>query len=591
MKHSFKRLSLVLILTLLIYVLSPFTAAFAQDSIKVVIIHTNDTHARVFEDDYEGMGFAKIAAKVKQIRQENPNTILVDAGDTLHGLSIATLSEGESIVKIMNALGYDVMAPGNHDFNYGYQRLIELSEMMDFPLISANITKDGQLLFEPYTIVEVAGIKIAFFGLTTPETAYKTNPNNVKDLVFLDPIVAAQDMVQQLQGKADFIVALSHLGIDKDSEITSEMVAEKVHGIDIIIDGHSHTALDGGMKVGDTLIVQTGDHTRNLGIVEIEFDNKEAVNINASLFSKEEALEIQPDEEIANLISQIEEENTKITSVKIGETLVRLDGEREHVRTRESNLGNLVADAVIKGSGADIAIVNGGDIRASLEPGDITVGDIIKVLPFANYLVVKEIKGKDVVAALEHGTSSYPEPKGGFPQVGGMSYKIDLSKPVGQRVTDVRVAGEPIDPEKIYKLAITDFLAAGGDEYYMFTSCKTILEFSSLNELVINYIKELGTVDVKEEGRIVVIEAPQEAVAEETPSVVEPIPAPQPVPVPVEQHAAAAIQEKSYVVKPGDVLWKIAERFGTTWQKLAEYNKLKNPHLIFPGQIILIPAK
>lgn len=598
MQRSFKRISLVLILAVLVFVITPFTAVFAEDTAKIVIIHTNDSHARVFEDDYDGMGFAKVSTKVKQLKQENPNTILVDAGDALHGLPIATISEGASIVTLMNAMGYDVMVPGNHDFNYGYQRLIELSEMMSFPLISANIIKDGELLFKPYIIKEVDGIKLAFFGLTTPETAYKTNPNNVKDLDFLDPVTTTSDIVKQLQSEADIIIAISHLGIDEDSKDTSEKVANNVKGIDIIIDGHSHTVLPEGKKVGDTLIVQTGEHTKNLGIVEIECEGKNVVSAKASLFSKEEAVNMQPDDEITKLISQVEEDNEKITSVKVGKTAVRLDGEREHVRTRESNMGNLVADAIIKASGADIAIVNGGDIRSSLEPGDMTVGDIIRVLPFANYLVIKEISGKDVIAALEHGTSSYPEPKGGFPQVGGLTYKIDLSKPVGQRVTDVRVAGEPIALDKIYKLGINDFLAAGGDEYEMFPKCKTILEFSSLNELVIDYIKELGTVDIKEEGRIVVIEAPQETKDDEAAPQVEPElkpeekpePIPEPIPTPVEQPAAAVAQENSYIVKSGDVLWKIAEMLGSTWQKIAEYNKLKNPHLIYPGQKILIPA-
>ena len=587
MKHNFKRIGLALILSLLLYVFAPLATVHAEEITKIVIIHTNDTHARVFEDEYEGMGFAKISAIVKQMRQENPNTLLVDAGDTLHGLNIAILSRGESIVEFMNAMGYDAMVPGNHDFNYGYQRLIELSEMMDFPLISANIAKDGEPLFEPYIVKEIDGIKIAFIGLSTPETRYKTHPGNVKDLLFFDPITAASDMVLQLQSKADFIVVLSHLGIDKDSEVTSEMVANNVEGIDIIIDGHSHSVLPEGKVVGDTLIVQTGEHTKNLGIIEIEFLNKKAVSIKAGLISKEEARNIQPDEEIAKLISKVEEDYAKITSVKIAEAAVRLDGEREHVRTRETNLGNLVTDAIISGTGADIAIVNGGVIRASIEPGDITVGDVIMALPFADYVVVKEVSGKDVIAALEHGTSSYPEPKGAFPQVGDMTFQIDITKPLGQRVTDVRIAGEPIDPEKMYRLALTDFLASGGDEYYMFPQYETLLELSNISELVIDYIKELGYIDVSEEGRIAVIGVPQETRGEETSLQGEPMEIAESANF---EKPAAAVQERSYVVKPGDVLWRIAEMFGTTWEKLADYNGLENPHLIFPGQTICIPA-
>lgn len=600
--RNFKRISLILVLAMLISVVAPF-AAIAKESSKIIIVHTNDSHARVFEDQYEGMGFAKIAAKVNLLKEENPNTILADAGDTLHGLPIATISEGESIVKLLNAMGYDVMVPGNHDFNYGVERLVELSEMMDFPLITANIQKDGRPLFEPYIIKEVDGIKLAFFGLSTPETAYKTNPLNVADLDFVDPVDVANDMVKALEGKADFVIALTHLGVDEDSKDTSIKVAENVKGIDLIIDGHSHTTFPEGKKVGDTLIVQTGEHTKNLGIVEIEFEDKKAISTKVSLFTKKEAAEVNEDEKIKGLIDSIEEENKEITSVIVGESAVRLDGEREHVRCRESNLGNLIADATLKASGADMAIVNGGNIRTSIEPGDITAGDIIEVLPFGNYVVVIEISGKDVITALEHGTSSYPETKGGFPQVAGITYTIDTTKPAGQRVTNVKVAGNPIDPDKMYTLAINDFLAVGGDEYTMFPKCKTVVEMSSLNEIVIDYIKELGTIDIQEEGRITIIKAKEDTAPEpeETPTSeaepepksepeTKPEPKSEPKPVPVEKPAAAVAEEKTYIVNPGDVLWKIAEKFGMTWEKLAEYNRLKNPHLIFPGQKILIPV-
>lgn len=587
MKHYFKKISLILVLTLVLSVITPFATVFADNKTQIIIAHTNDTHARVFEDEYDGMGFAKISAKVKQLKKENPNTLLVDAGDMLHGLPIATLSRGESIVKLMNAMGYDVMVPGNHDFNYGFDRLLQLSKMMNFPLIAANVQKNGENVFKSYIIKEIDGIKFAFFGLVTPETAYKTNPNNIKDLDFLDPIKVSKEIVERLKGKVDFIIAVSHLGLDKDSRYTSEKVAQEVDGINLIIDGHSHTALPKGQKIGETLIVQTGEHTKNLGIVEIEFEDKKPISTQASLFTKEEATKLQADEEITKLISDIEEDNKKITSIKVGKTSVKLDGEREHVRTRESNLGNLITDAIIKASNADISIVNGGDIRASLEPGDITIGDIIKVLPFANYLVVKEISGKDIIAALEHGTSSYPEPSGGFPQVGGMSYKIDLSKPIGNRITDVKVNGKPIELDKTYKLGINDFLAAGGDGYEMFPKCKTVLELPSLNELVIDYIKEIGTIDIEEEGRITIINDQQTALEIKP----EPKVKSKPKTIPVEKPAAAVTQkEKTYIVKPGDVLWKIAKKFGVSWKILSDYNNLKNPHLIFPGQKILIPT-
>ncbi len=588
MRYFNKRTSLVLTLFLLISLLLPASLAFAEnaEATKIVILHTNDTHARVMESSNDGMGFAKLAARVKAIKEENSNVILLDAGDALHGLPFATISKGESIVKIMNGIGYDAMVPGNHDFNYGYEGLLELKESMDFPLICANVYKDGEPLFTPYVIEEVDGIKIGIFGLATPETAYKTNPKNVEGLEFKDPMEVSESIVNELKKEnADLIIALVHLGLDEASEDTSRKIAENVEGIDLIVDGHSHSVLEGGLQVGGSLIVQTGEHTKNLGIVEVELKEGEVSSINAGLFTKDQAADLQEDEEIKALIAEIEQANQDLTSGIVGETAVKLDGERENVRTGETNLGNLIADAMLKATGADAALTNGGGIRASIEAGKITKGDIIKVLPFGNFVVVIEVKGKDLVAALEHGTSAYPEQMGAFPQVAGITYAIDLSREAGSRVTDVIVGGEPVEAEKMYKLATNDFLAVGGDEYTMFKDSNMLGEFSALNEILESYIQELGVVNVQTEGRITIKEEPE--------SEPEPAEETQPVPVEPEEDAkeqVAAASQDVYVVKPNDVLWKIAQRFGLTWQRLAEYNRLANPHLIFPGQEILIPA-
>lgn len=555
-------LSLVLILGIIITPLN--SAVFAEEAeSEIIIVHTNDTHSRLKEGDYDGMGFAKIATKVKEIRKENENVLLLDAGDTLHGLPIATISKGETVIDIMNAMGYDAMVLGNHDFNYGYDRLVELRDMANFPMILSNVVKeDGTVDFKPYEIKEIAGIKIGIFGLTTPETKYKSNPKNTEGVNIEDPIKVAKEMVSKLKEEnVDMIIALSHLGLDEDSEVKSSDVAENVEGIDIIVDGHSHTVLEEGKIIGDTLIVQTGEYDKNLGIVKVEVKDGKVLGKQASLFTKEEAAEIEEDPEIKGLIEEIDNKNEKITSVLVGKSKVKLDGERELVRAGETNLANIITDAMLKTSGAEVTITNGGGIRDSIEAGDITMGDVIQVLPFGNYLVVKEVKGIDILNALEHGTSSYPETKGAFPQVAGMTFKLDPSKKAGNRVYDVKVGENPLDLNKIYKLATNDFMAVGGDEYTMLAEGKVLAEYPALDEIVAEYIESLGTIDQKAEGRLTVIEEPKVEVKEET-----------------------------YVVKPGDVLWKIAEKFNKTWEELAEFNKMKNPHLIFPGQHIMIPA-
>ncbi|SHI43046.1 5'-nucleotidase C-terminal domain-containing protein [Lutispora thermophila] len=576
-----KKLSILVVLSMVIsLVFGSFAGVYADDNkVTITIVHTNDTHSRV----EAGIGFAKVAAKVKEIKAANPNTLVVDAGDTFHGQPFAVISKGESIVKIMNAIGYDVMTPGNHDFNYGQNRLLELANMAQFPIISANLLKaDGTTLLNPYVIKEVGGLKIGIFGLSTPETAYKTNPKNVEGLTFADPVEHAKKMVAELKEQgADAIIALVHLGIDKESKDTSYLVRDNVEGIDLIIDGHSHSTLDSINNEGKaTKIVSTGEYNNNLGIVNMTFVDGKLTSVEASSFSTEDAAALEADASVAAIIEELNAANKELTSVVVGKTDVVLDGQREHVRGGETNLSNLITDAMLAISGADMAITNGGGIRASIDVGDITMEDIITVLPFGNYVVVNEYTGAQIVAALEHGTANYPNLAGGFAQVAGVTFTLDLNEEAGKRVKDVKIGGQPIDLEKTYKVATNDFMAAGGDDYTMLKEGKLLFQLPGLDEVLIEYIKGLEAIPAEVRPRMNVIE---KATAEEA---VENVVTEKPTVVEPKEEAAT----KTYVVKPNDVLWKIAEKFGLTWEKLAEFNKLDNPHLIFPGQKLLVPA-
>lgn len=547
-------------------VLAMFTTVFAedavantQDAIKITIMHTNDTHSRVSEGD--GMGLAKVSSFIKELKQQNPNALVLDAGDTFHGQTIATLSKGESIANIMNTIGYDAMAPGNHDFNYGYERLAELDKITNFPILAANIKKaDGSDLFTPYIIKEIAGVKIGIFGLATPETTYKTHPDNVKGLAFKDPVEAAAEMVALLKDQTDVIIALAHLGMDEASVDTSTRVAAEVEGIDLIVDGHSHTVLEQGKLIGSTMIVSTGEFDKNFGIVDLLVTNGKVSDIQADLISKEEASVTVPDEAVKKAVDAITAEQAFILNQVVGKTSVDLEGAREKVRTGETNLGNLITDAMIAETGADCALTNGGGIRASIPGGDITKGQVITVLPFGNYIVTKKVPGSDIKAALELGTGSYPAALGGFPHVSGIRYTIDTTMTAGDRVVDITVKGQPLDLQKEYILATNDFMAVGGDNYTMFADNEILNEYCSLDEAVIEYILAKGTVSPALEARISVKEA-----------------------------AVAEVKEEYYIVKKGDWLSKIAIKFNTTWQKLQELNKIKNPDLIFPNQKILLP--
>jgi len=547
------RLSLLLAVVMLLTM--AFPAFAAEGDVEITLIHTNDTHSRIEAGKYAGMGFDKIATVVNQKRTEGKNVLLLDAGDTFHGQTFATISQGESIAKVMNLLKYDAMAAGNHDFNYGQERLLELSKIVEFPILGANVVKaDGSNLLEKYVIKEYNGVKVGIFGLSSPETVYKTHPNNVKGLTFKNPVEEAKAMVAELKDKADIIICLGHIGLDGSTEFTSEDICKAVDGIDVFVDGHSHTDLEAGKVVNGATIVQTGEYDKNLGVVTLTYADKK-LTVAPTLVTKAQAEEVEADKAMTDLIAGVKTDNEKITSVVVAKSDIELIGVRDKVRAGETNLGNLITAAMIDATGADVAITNGGGIRASIEVGDVTKGEIITVLPFGNYVVTKKISGADIKAALENGIGSYPATKGAFPHVAGMTFKFDPNLAEGSKLVEVKVNGVMIDDAKMYTLATNDFMAAGGDGYKMFGDDAIVGEFAGLDEVLIAYMAKNGTDAAKVTNRVMVYEAPV------------------------------------YTVVSGDVLWKIAAKYKTTAKTIAEYNNLENPNLIFPGQKILVPGK
>ena len=367
-----------------------------------------------------------------------------------------------------------------------------------------------------------------------------------------------------MRDQVDFIIALSHLGMEGDH--TSLMVAEQVIGIDLIIDGHSHDK--GTTTVGNTTIVQTGEYSANLGRVEVTFAN-DGFAIATSLISAADASAVVEDPSVLELLSHYKAEVNAIQAIIIGSTQVPLEGTRDLVRTQETNLGNLITDAILDISGADVALTNGGGMRVSIAAGEISRKNVFDVLPFGNLIVVKEVPGSIIMGMLELGASLYPASNGAFLHTAGLTYSIDASKPALERVHSVMISGQPLVLDQTYRLATNDFMAAGGDGYVMLKEYPIYAEMISLEEALAGYVAKLGgSVAPKVEGRITV--APTPVAVEPTPVVV-----PQPL---------------TYVVQPGDVLWKIAQQHGSTWQVLQQINSIKNPNLIYPKQIILIPA-
>jgi len=502
---KFKKLSITLLTLILVMTLS-FT--ILAEEVNLRIYHVNDVHARVEEDDYAGsMGYAKMATLIDEARRKMDNVMFLDAGDTFHGQTIANINEGEAVSNILDLMDLDALTLGNHDFNYGQDRLKELADMSNFPFLAANlIRKDGEEI--PYTkdyiIKEYDGVKVGIFGLVTPETAYKTHPKNVEGLAFENPVAAANAVVNELEGKVDVVIALTHLGISEGSKYTSKMLAEEVPGIDLIVDGHSHNVLKDGMMVNDTMIVMAGEYSKYLGYVDLTIDNGSVSNINAELIPREDTADVKKDYIISTVVDRINKANKAITSQVVGRTTVELNGERGNVRTGETNLGNLITDAMRKKLDTDAAITNGGGIRASINKGEITQGEVITVLPFGNTAMAIEISGAELKAALEHGVSEYPATEGLFPQVSGIKFTFDGDAEPGNRVQEVWVGGKKLDPNKIYTVATNDFMKAGGDGYSMFTDAPIVKEAGGLEEVLMEYIEANTPVAPEVEGRIIV---------------------------------------------------------------------------------------
>ena len=457
---------------------------------EVTLFHTNDTHSRV-------ESFPKMQAYIKAYGSEY---LLVDAGDTFHGQTFATLENGKSIAKILAAMQYDAMVPGNHDFNYGQETLGELAHEANIAVLADNITMGGKPAFEGAMIKEVNGVNVGIIGLATPETAYKTNPVNVIGLDFgtKETIISnTQEVVDSLKVQgADVIVVLSHLGIDTTSEVKATDIGEAVTGIDVIIDGHSHSTL---AKYADfnatheTKITSTGSYLEAFGKVRVVLNEQNEV-IDVILESVTSSELEDEDTEIRELIDGIKKGQEPILNEVVGETPIDLDGKRENVRSGHTNLGRLITSAMLDETGADIAISNGGGIRDSIKAGQITKGSVISVLPFGNYIVTKNVKGQDIIDALN---ATMAKLNGGFPHFAGMNVLteeyVDADGTIRWRVVSIEVNGAPIDAEKMYTLATNDFMAAGGDNYTMFGDYPILNEYSALDEALIKYISKVGS--------------------------------------------------------------------------------------------------
>ena len=500
-----------------------------DQTIALKIIHTNDTHSRyTYSAKNNTIGYAKLKTI---INQENPD-LTVDAGDIFHGQSFATIETGSSIAELMAAVGFDAIAPGNHDFNYGSTRLLELGTMANTKILGNNVvdSESGAAFFaDDYLIKEIAvdgeDLKIGVFGLISPDIYGDTAPANVAGLTFgtRESIIAtAQQAVAALEDQGcDVIVALTHIGdSDNGTLMRSDAIAQGAPGIDVIVDGHTHDVEN--REVNGTLIVQTGCYSSAVGEVEITL-NKDAdqpepedasytiQGKTANLTTVAEATDdiIPADPTVAALTAEIEAREDPIKKEVVGNTPVKLGGSTDNiwqdVRLGELNLGRALSDSYRFVTGADIAAENAGGIRAQIPAGEINKGQVIDVLPFGNYLVTKSLSGADIKEMLEtsieigvnnqiandENNNSWPSNSGSYLQWSGITAQYDLSKPAGERVFSVRVGAAELDPEQSYTMACNNYLATNSD-YPGLEAADIINEYSACDEAFISYLQNAG---------------------------------------------------------------------------------------------------
>ncbi len=511
-------------------------AAFAEEAApalqkNLVILFTSDAHCGIDQ----GWGYAGLYAVKEGLAKDN-NVLLVDDGDAIQGEPIGTMTKGEAIINIMNVMGYDVAIPGNHEFDYGMDGFLELTKKANFPYISCNFNKEGELVFQPYVIKEVDGVKIAFVGITTPTTLRTSTPkyfmNENEEFIygFLQDetgealYAAVQKAVEDARAEgAQYVIAMAHLGNEAECiPWTYNDVISNTTGIDALLDGHSHDTDQVIMKNKDGKDVvrsACGTKLASIGALTITTDGK----ISSELYTWGQKIAAPTLLGLGNPAGEAVEAAKALLSDKLGEvvakTIVDLiiydpvavteDGRPVRViRQTETNLGDLCADAYLdQSSGADIALVNGGGIRVPIAKGDITLNDILKVHPFGNSLTVIEVTGQQVLDALEWSVHSAPGEFGGFDHVAGLTFEYDPTIPspckqddngffagvdetMERRVRNVLVAGEPLDAEKLYKVSSHDYqLLNKGDGYTMFEGAKVLQESVKLdNQVLIDYI-------------------------------------------------------------------------------------------------------
>ena len=511
------------------------TAGVAQADFALTILHTNDFHARFEpisrfdsgcseESNMEGScfgGSARLMTAIEAARARAVNSILVDGGDQFQGTLFYTYYKGALAAEMMNKMGYDAMTVGNHEFDDGPEVLRGFMDAVNFPVLMSNADVSGEEMLagalEKSKIIDVNGTKIGLIGLTPEDTDELASPG--PNVMFTDPVAAVQGEVDLLTAAGvDKIIVLSHSGYNTDIR-----VAEETTGVDVIVGGHSNTYLsnvdDGAAgpyptMVGNTAVVQAYAYGKFLGELNVVFDDEGVISKASGeplLLDRFVAEDADTKARVAEAAGPLDEIRNRV----VASTAAALDGERSSCRQVECTMGNIIADAMldrVKDQGIQVAMMNGGGIRASIDEGEVTMGEVLTVLPFQNTLSTFQITGETLLAALENAVSQHEDGAGRFMQVAGLKFTFDLTKEPGSRVSDVMVFDQigyaALDPAKVYGVVSNNFIRNGGDGFAMFRDAMNAYDFGpDLADVTAEYMAKMGPVTGAIEGRITMIAA------------------------------------------------------------------------------------
>lgn len=504
------------------------TASGATAEYTLHILHTNDMHSRIesinrfdstcdAEGEAEGECFGgiarvKTAIEAKRAELGDANVLVLDAGDPFQGSLFYSTYKGAAEAEFMEQIGYDVMAVGNHEFDDGPAGLAGFIDMVSFPVISGNLDLSGEPLLDGkvgnHVVLEAGGRKIGIVSALATDTVETSSPGD--GIIFEDEVDALKADVEALEADGvDVIIALNHVGLRRDLEI-----AGVVPGIDVVIGGHSHTLMSNDdaetpsypTMVDETAVAQAYAYTKYLGHLVVTIDDAGVVTAASGDPILLDA-SVTPDaaflERIAEMGAPIEELKQRV----VAETATEIVGAREVCRAQECEMGNLITDAMlarVKDQGIEVAFQNGGGIRASIDAGEVTMGEVLTVLPFQNTLSTFQVPGSTLVAALENGVSQIEDGAGRFPQVSGMSYTFDVSQPAGSRISDVMVGGAPIEMDKVYGVVSNNYVRNGGDGYAMFQDAMNAYDFGpDLADVTAEFLAENGPYTPYLDGRII----------------------------------------------------------------------------------------